>query len=168
MRQISPPPSGYRPCVGILLVNRDGGIFVGERLDTPAAWQMPQGGIDDGELPLQAATLELAEETGISSADLVAVSRDWRTYDLPAELSRTAWGGKFRGQAQIWVMFRFTGSDDEIDIATRHPEFGRWKWTDSAGLLAEIVAFKRDIYESVLAEFGAHLAAAHPPADGDA
>lgn len=157
MNAIPPPPPGYRPCVGILLVNRDGGIFVGERLDTPAAWQMPQGGIDEGEQPVEAATRELLEETGISSAAVVAVSRDWLTYDLPAKLSRTAWGGRYRGQAQIWVLFRFTGSDAEIDIVTPHPEFGRWKWTDPDSLLAEIVAFKRSVYEAVLAEFAAHL-----------
>jgi putative (di)nucleoside polyphosphate hydrolase len=152
-----PNPKGYRPCVGILLFDKLGRIFVGERLDTPGAWQMPQGGIDDGETPVDAAFRELKEETGIYAATLIGISTEWRSYDLPPELAATAWGGRFRGQTQLWAAFRFTGSEDEIDIATEHPEFGQWKWTGPDTLLEEIVDFKRALYAEVLAEFGGHI-----------
>jgi len=148
-----PGPDGYRPCVGILLLDSQGAIFVGERLDTPGAWQMPQGGIDDGETPIDAAFRELKEETGIGSATLLGISSDWRSYDVPPEIAATAWGGRFRGQAQLWAAFRFTGSPREINIETAHPEFQRWKWTDPQTLIDEIVEFKRDLYTEVLAEF---------------
>ena len=152
-----PAPPGYRPCVGILLIDGEGRIFVGERLDTPDAWQMPQGGIDEGETPEQAAVRELAEETGITSAELMAVAEDWLTYDLPPALAATAWGGRYRGQAQIWALFRFTGSEDEIDLDTDHREFRHWKWTDAPSLLEEIVEFKRDIYRAVVTVFADHI-----------
>lgn len=147
------PPDRYRPCVGILLLNSTDGIFVGERLDAPDAWQMPQGGIDPGETVVEAAVRELREETGIEDAALLGVDDTWRTYTLPREISRQAWGGRFFGQAQIWAAFRFTGDDANIDIATDEPEFGRWKWTDPETLLREIVDFKRDIYRDVLAAY---------------
>ena len=152
-----PSPAGYRPCVGILLIDNLGKIFVGERLDTPGAWQMPQGGIDDDETPVEAAFRELKEETGIDAATLLGISAEWRNYDLPPELAATAWGGRFRGQTQLWAAFRFTGTDDEIDIATEHPEFGQWKWTGPDTLLEEIVDFKRALYVQVLAEFAEHI-----------
>ena len=147
------PPDRYRPCVGILLLNQSDQIFVGERLDAPDAWQMPQGGIDPGESALDAAIRELREETSIETTKPIGVDDTWRTYTLPREISRKAWGGKFLGQAQIWVAFRFTGEDADIDISTDEPEFGRWKWTDPKTLIREIVDFKRDIYRDVLAAY---------------
>ena len=155
---LPPPPEGYRPCVGILLLDRDGAIFVGERIDTPGAWQMPQGGIDTGETAIDAVFRELKEETGIETAELLATSKTWRSYDLPRALAATAWGGRFRGQTQLWSALRFTGTSNDIDIRTKHPEFSQWKWTDPATLLAEIVDFKRDLYSEVLAEFQEHIA----------
>lgn len=159
MNAVHPPaPAGYRPCVGILLIDNEGGIFVGERIDTPGAWQMPQGGIDEGESPVEAAFRELREETGIVAARLIGISADWRSYDLPPDLAATVWGGRFRGQTQLWAAFRFTGSDDDIDIETEHPEFRRWKWTSPQSLIREIVDFKRDLYTEVLAEFAGDIA----------
>ena len=153
----SPPPAGYRPCVGILLVNNDGAIFVGERVDTPGAWQMPQGGIDEGESAVDATFRELKEETGIETAELLGTSNIWRSYNLPPHLAATVWGGQFLGQTQLWSALRFTGSPDEIDIQTTHAEFSRWKWTDPQTLLTEIVHFKRDLYTEVLAEYQVHI-----------
>ncbi|MGB0632193.1 MAG: RNA pyrophosphohydrolase [Alphaproteobacteria bacterium] len=147
------PPDRYRPCVGILLLNPADRIFVGERLDAPNAWQMPQGGIDPGESAVEAAVRELREETGIEAAELIGVDHTWRTYTLPREISRQAWDGKYLGQAQIWAAFRFTGDDADIDIATEEPEFRRWKWSDPESLIREIVDFKRDIYRDVLASY---------------
>jgi putative (di)nucleoside polyphosphate hydrolase len=150
-------PEGYRPCVGVLLLDGGGRIFVGERLDTPGAWQMPQGGIDAGETPEVAAMRELQEETGVTAATLLAISATWRTYDVPPEIAKHAWGGRFRGQGQIWVAVRFEGADEDIDLDAHHAEFGRFKWTDAETLLDEIVDFKRDVYAAVLGEFEALL-----------
>ena len=144
----------YRPGVGIVLLNAAGEVFVGQRLDsTQEAWQMPQGGIDPGEEPLDTAFRELAEETGITKAVLLAESREWLTYDLPPELVGSIWKGKYRGQRQKWFAMRFTGTDADIDIATPHPEFRSWRWAPHAELSRLIVPFKRDLYEAVLAEF---------------
>ena len=151
------PPAGYRPCVGILLLDGSGRIFVGERLDTPGAWQMPQGGIDEGERAIDAVFRELKEETGIETAELLGISDIWRAYDLPPALAAKAWGGRFRGQAQLWSALRFTGAPEDIDIRTAHPEFGQWKWTDAETLLAEIIDFKRDLYSEVLDEFRLYI-----------
>ncbi|WP_323042723.1 RNA pyrophosphohydrolase [Gemmobacter sp.] len=151
----------YRPCVGVMLINRDGLIFAGQRLDSDSpAWQMPQGGIDEGEKPRQAALRELWEETGVGKdlVRFVAKSDGWVTYDLPPELLGKVWGGKFRGQRQKWFLFRFTGSDDQIRIATEHPEFSRWKWVQADEMLAAIVPFKRAVYDQVVAGFRSHLA----------
>jgi putative (di)nucleoside polyphosphate hydrolase len=151
----------YRPCVGVCLINAQGLIFAGQRKDSPSrAWQMPQGGIDAGEKPRAAALRELREETGIA-ADLVQVlakTEDWLTYDLPPDLLGRVWGGKFCGQRQKWFLLRYLGRDDQIDIATDHPEFSAWKWIKADDMLAEIVPFKRDVYAQVIAQFRAHLA----------
>lgn len=150
----------YRPCVGVMLANTDGQVFVGQRKDwKDPAWQMPQGGIDDGETPLQAALRELWEETGVTT-DLVTVEAetlDWVTYELPHEIVPKMWGGKYRGQKQKWVLMRFNGTDDQVDIATEHPEFSEWRWLPADELLDTIVPFKRAVYESVLSEFKARL-----------
>lgn len=144
----------YRPCVGILLVNNDDRIFVGERLDTPGAWQMPQGGIDKGEAPEAAALRELEEETGISRDKVLteAKTTDWVLYNLPPHLLGKAWKGRYAGQKQLWFKMRFTGAETAINIATKHPEFGRWKWSTPQDVAAEIVEFKRSVYTKVLSE----------------
>ena len=152
----------YRPCVGVMLVNAQGEVFVGQRIDNPGpAWQMPQGGIDPGESVETAALRELGEETGIAP-DLVRVeaeSPDWVTYDLPHELVPKIWGGRFRGQKQKWVLMRFLGTDDQVNIATDHPEFSAWRWIAPADLPGVIVPFKRQVYEEVLAQFAGALRA---------
>ncbi len=157
---INPETLPYRPCVGVVLINPQGLIFAGQRLDSTAdAWQMPQGGIDEGEKPRDAALRELREETGIT-ADLVeflAKTPGWLTYDLPPELLGRVWGGKFRGQRQKWFLFRFTGRDDQVNIATTHPEFARWRWIGADEMVAAIVPFKRRVYEEVVAAFRPHL-----------
>lgn len=144
----------YRPCAGIMLINGTGQIFVGERIDMPGAWQMPQGGIDEGESHEEAALRELEEEIGVTpgEAEIVNATADWVYYDLPDHLLGKAWGGKFRGQKQRWFLVRLTAGDDAINIETDHPEFSRWKWTDAQSLLAEIVPFKRPVYEAVVQE----------------
>lgn len=151
----------YRPCVGVVLINNEGKIFAGQRIDSKvAAWQMPQGGIDEGEKPSTAALRELWEETGVSEdlVEKIAKTEDWVTYDLPPELLGKVWGGKYRGQRQKWFLYRFKGSDDDIQIETEHPEFSEWCWIGSEALIASIVPFKRAVYEEVLKEFSKHLA----------
>ena len=145
----------YRPCVGLMLFNRAGLVFVARRIDMPSeAWQMPQGGIDKGEKPRKAALRELREEIGTDKAEIVAESQGWRPYDLPRELQGVLWKGRFRGQTQKWFLLRFTGKDADIDIATEHPEFLEWKWVELADVPRLIVPFKRKVYEEVVAEFG--------------
>lgn len=148
----TPSPLPYRPCAGILLVNEAGLVFVGERLDRPGAWQMPQGGIDPGETPEGAAVRELEEEIGVSARDVEILSRteDWILYDLPDHLKGKMWGGRYAGQKQIWFKMKLLAGDDVINIQTAHPEFGQWKWSSPADVLAEIVDFKRDVYRTVL------------------
>ncbi|MFP4273848.1 MAG: RNA pyrophosphohydrolase [Paracoccaceae bacterium] len=146
----------YRPCVGVMLANGRGEIFVGQRIDTDiAAWQMPQGGIDPGETPRDAALRELWEETGVP-AELVTVEAEtpgWVTYDLPADLVPRVWKGRYRGQKQKWFLLRFHGEDAQIRIETDHPEFSEWRWIDPALLPGVIVPFKRAVYEEVLGVF---------------
>ena len=147
----------YRPGVGVMLVNRDGLIFVGQRFDsTVEAWQMPQGGIDPGEEPWEAALRELGEETGVAAhlVEKVAETSDWLTYDLPPELVGKIWKGRYRGQRQKWYALRFLGSDSDVNIATRHAEFRAWKWTDLATLADLIVPFKRELYSDLVGELG--------------
>jgi putative (di)nucleoside polyphosphate hydrolase len=150
----------YRPGVGILLLNRYGQVFVAHRIDMPTmpAWQMPQGGIDPGETPRQAAFRELKEEIGTDMAEILGESRDWLKYDLPPDLARGMWGGRYRGQRQKWFAMRFTGSDADIDIATEHPEFDAWKWLAPERLPELIVPFKRQLYIDILTEFRPHCA----------
>ena len=153
-------PALYRPAVGIMLFNREGSVFVGRRIDMPAglaAWQMPQGGIDPGETPRQAAIRELKEEVGSDKAEILAESREWLYYDVPEELRKRfggLWGGRYRGQRQKWFAMRFTGEDGDIDPAAHeHPEFDAWEWVAPGRLPDLIVPFKRQLYLDVLAEF---------------
>jgi len=150
---MAPAPQGYRPCVGILLLNSSGGIFVGERIDTPGAWQMPQGGINDGETAKKAGYRELEEETGISMFSFLEISRTWRCYELPLELRHKVWQGRYKGQAQLWLALHFVGGNNDIKLPTQKAEFQDWKWTDPITLLNEIVDFKRKVYRDVLEEF---------------
>jgi putative (di)nucleoside polyphosphate hydrolase len=144
----------YRPCVGVMLFNRDGLVFVGRRIDqTVEGWQMPQGGIDDGETPDQAALRELKEEIGTNNAVILRELDDWLCYDLPPHLLGVALHGRYRGQKQKWLAMRFTGEDEEIDIKTHDPEFAQWKWLALEALPRLIVPFKRDTYEKVIAAF---------------
>jgi acetyl esterase len=155
----------YRPCAGIMLVNRDGRVFVGQRLDTMLeAWQMPQGGIDPGEDARAAAIRELGEETGVKPdrIEFIAEAPDELFYDLPPGLVGKVWKGKWRGQRQRWFLFRLVGDDRDIDIATAHPEFRSWRWVDAADLPAMAVPFKKALYQDVLAAFQPQLAAAPP------
>jgi putative (di)nucleoside polyphosphate hydrolase len=150
----------YRPCVGVMLVNGRGEVFVGQRLDQNVeAWQMPQGGVNVGEDPRDAALRELEEETGITR-DLVrfeAETAGWLPYELPHDLVPRIWKGRFRGQEQKWFLLRFDGTDEQVNIQTAEPEFGAWQWLAPDAMLAGIVPFKRDVYTRVLAEFRALL-----------
>lgn len=145
----------YRPGVGIALFNQRGQVFVAQRIDNPGpAWQMPQGGIDKDEEPLQAAWREMREEIGTDRARYIGESKDWLQYDLPAELVPLIWKGRFRGQRQKWYAFRFLGEDRDINIATEEPEFSSWRWADLAELPDLIVPFKRQLYLDLAAELG--------------
>ncbi len=147
----------YRPNVGLMLLNKKGLVFVAQRRDTKGeAWQMPQGGIDEGEDPRVAALRELEEEIGTANAEIIAESRDWYCYDLPPDLQKSMWGGRYLGQRQKWFALRFLGKDSDIDIETKHPEFSAWKWAKLTDLPDLIVPFKRALYRDVCAEF-AHL-----------
>jgi putative (di)nucleoside polyphosphate hydrolase len=151
----------YRPCVGIMLFNKDGKVFVGKRIDQSVeGWQMPQGGIDKGEDPWPAALRELQEETSITSVSKLAEVPEWLTYDLPPEVAREAWKGRYRGQTQKWYALRFTGDDSEIDILEpaggHEPEFVEWRWEPMRNLPDLVIGFKREVYQRVVDAF-AHL-----------
>jgi putative (di)nucleoside polyphosphate hydrolase len=148
----------YRPCVGIFLLNNDGLVFAGRRIDSRAeAWQMPQGGIDAGESPLQACMREMREEIGTNTAELVSQHDDWLYYDIPLLLADRLWQGRYKGQKQKWMALRFTGDDSDINIATEEPEFCEWKWLSPHDLVDLAVPFKRDVYQNVLAAFAPYL-----------
>lgn len=149
----------YRPCVGMMLVNMEGKVFVGQRLDTKVeAWQMPQGGIDDGENPRDTAFRELHEETGIvpDLVSIIAQGKDEYYYDLPDDMIGKIWGGKYRGQRQTWFLMRFLGTDNDVNIRTRHQEFRNWRWVKPDELPDLIVPFKKKLYRDLLQEFS-HL-----------
>ena len=151
----------YRPCVGIMLLNRDNLVWLGRRFDKANDegegqwWQMPQGGIDEAEDPAKAALRELEEETSVRSAEIIAAAPGWLVYDLPDHLVGTAWNGRFRGQKQKWFAARFLGNDSEVDLAPEghKPEFDAWRWAPMDELPQLIVPFKRDVYEQVIAAF---------------
>lgn len=146
----------YRPCAGIMLVNRDGKVFVGQRRDSRTeAWQMPQGGIDDGEDVQEAALRELEEETGVPRAmvTVIARSKDEHFYDLPDDLIGKLWNGKWRGQRQHWFLMRFQGEDQDVNIETDHQEFRAWQWIAPEELPNLIVPFKEKLYRNIVAEF---------------
>jgi putative (di)nucleoside polyphosphate hydrolase len=156
----------YRPCVGIALFNKAGRVWIGSRADKDAEgegeghwWQMPQGGLDDGEDPQKAALRELCEETSVKSATIVREAPGWFTYDLPAELIGKSWDGRYRGQRQKWFALRFAGKDADIDVlhpggGKHKPEFSAWRWERLARLPELVVPFKRKVYEEVVAAFG--------------
>ncbi len=149
----------YRPCVGVVLLNADGLIFTGERVDTPGAWQMPQGGIDDGEIAQDAAYRELEEETGVAgdSIKLEAELPNWIHYDLPEHLVGKLWKGRFKGQKQKWFLFRFSGEDSQVDLTKHDQEFSRWRWSTAEEVVRDIVPFKRSVYQQVIDGFSGHL-----------
>jgi putative (di)nucleoside polyphosphate hydrolase len=153
----------YRPCVGVMVLNGSGEVFIGRRVDGPEhvdrahAWQMPQGGIDPGEEPWPAALRELHEETNIRSVERLGEIADWLTYDIPRHLVGQAWKGKYRGQMQKWFAVRFTGPESEIDVAhpggAHKPEFAAWRWETMKNVPDLVVPFKRDVYRRVVSEF---------------
>lgn len=143
----------YRPAVGMMILNAENKIFVGQRLDiTEHAWQMPQGGIGPHENADQAMLRELEEEIGTRNVEIIVKSKTWYKYDLPAEIAERLWNGRFKGQKQIWYALRFRGQDEDINIHTYQPEFRTWKWVDKTELLDLIIPFKRELYERILEE----------------
>lgn len=151
---------GYRPAAGVMLLNREGKVFVGQRIDnTLDAWQMPQGGLDGDEDPLDGAYRELEEETGIrrEHVEIIARAPEPLYYDLPPELIGKVWKEPWRGQRQIWFLARFTGEDSDVNIRTADPEFRDWKWAEPRDLPGMIVPFKEQLYRDVLKAFDAWL-----------
>jgi len=167
-KPVDPADLPYRPCVGVMILNAEGLVWVGHRKQTSddevgqrkQLWQMPQGGIDKGEEPVQAAHREVFEETGMQSIRLIAEAPNWINYDLPEDRIGVTWGGKYRGQTQKWFAFRFHGDEREIRIdpppGGHDAEFDQWAWRRMGDLTSLIVPFKRKVYEEVVAAF-AHL-----------
>ena len=152
MKQVDSRP--YRPCVGIMLVNRQNEVFIARRIGAPGYhWQMPQGGIDNNESPREAAFREMKEEIGTNNAEIIGECPEWYSYDLPGKLSRQIWKGQYRGQTQKWVALRFTGSDSDINIETEEPEFISWQWLSPEQLVQRAVPFKQDVYENLMDTF---------------
>ncbi|MEC7245656.1 MAG: RNA pyrophosphohydrolase [Pseudomonadota bacterium] len=150
----------YRPCVGIMLINDNGHIFGGQRIDNRAeAWQMPQGGIDAGEDVETACFREMREEIGTNKADILSIHPEWLNYDIPLPLADRLWGGSYRGQSQKWVALRYTGQDSDINIATEQPEFFSWQWMSPADLIQLAVPFKRPVYEDIMTQFAQYIKA---------
>lgn len=149
----------YRPCVGIALFNVDRKVFVGERIDTPGAWQMPQGGIDQEEDLEEAAFRELYEETGVKSAEILKIADESICYDLPPELlARKMWSNNYIGQEQTWIAMQFTGDESEINLNAHEPaEFSAWQWTELKQTLDLIVPFKRKVYEQIIEMFQSYI-----------
>ncbi len=145
----------YRLGVGLVIFQSDKKIFTGRRLDNTSAWQMPQGGMDENEVPLETAYREMFEETGISKdkVSLVRITKKWYRYDLPSGIQSNFWGGKYRGQSQKWFLFEFIGEDTDINISTKTPEFCEWRWSSIDDLIEKIVPFKMELYKKVLEEF---------------
>ncbi|KAL1546098.1 Nudix hydrolase 26, chloroplastic, variant 2 [Salvia divinorum] len=157
------PPEGYRRNVGICLINPSKKIFAASRLDIPDAWQMPQGGIDENEDPRNAAIRELEEETGVTSADIVAEAPYWLTYDFPPEVRqklKQQWGSDWKGQAQKWFLLKFNGKDEEVNLlgnGTEKAEFGQWSWVSPQEIVNRAVDFKKPVYEQVMKAFSPYL-----------
>ena len=144
----------YRLGVGAVLINQQNQVFVAQRIDTPGAWQMPQGGIDEGEDPRKTVMRELAEEIGTDNAEVIAETKNWLTYDRPKKVRKKVWDGKYKGQKQKWFALRFTGVDSDIDLtADKHPEFNEWKWVPITQLIKLAVPFKLSLYENLVREF---------------
>ncbi|NDB81835.1 MAG: RNA pyrophosphohydrolase [Alphaproteobacteria bacterium] len=144
----------YRPCVGMMILNRENKVFVAQRTDTKVqSWQMPQGGIDVGETPSKAAFREMKEEIGTNNAIILLESHNWYSYDIPGFMISRLWNGKYRGQKQKWFLMRFMGEDCEINIKTSVPEFSRWQWVEIEDLVDIIVPFKRKLYSAIVSEF---------------
>lgn len=153
-RHPAPKSLPYRPGVGVMLFNRQGLVLVAQRVDMKSdAWQMPQGGIDDGEEPRTAVLRELEEEIGTARAEFLAESAEWHYYDLPLTLRERLWGGRYRGQMQRWFAMRFVGVDADINLATEHPEFSAWRWATVEELPSLAVTFKRPLYRRLAREF---------------
>ncbi|MBA4118296.1 MAG: RNA pyrophosphohydrolase [Candidatus Puniceispirillum sp.] len=151
----------YRPCVGIMLVNKQGGIFVGQRIDAKGdAWQMPQGGMEEGETPHQAAVRELWEETGCESVRYITELDAWLSYDVPPALADRIWDAKYRGQTQKWVALLFEGEESEINLGAHTPEFSAWRWAKKEELAHLAISFKRDVYKSVVHQLWPRVEAA--------
>jgi putative (di)nucleoside polyphosphate hydrolase len=156
---LSPPPPPrndalYRPSVGIALFSREGLVLIAERLDHPGSWQLPQGGIDEGEDPEIAVFREMEEELGTKNARVLKTMEEWLYYEIPAHTAKKIWKGQYVGQRQKWIALEFLGQDKDIRLdAHDHPEFSAWKWVPLDNLLEYVVAFKRDVYAEVIKAF---------------